>query len=325
MRAVKLLLVCLAVFGAGALVFASRAQARPFTAIGAIAPSMNFAYVRVEGVLTAYPTVSPAGDYLAFRLRDATGELRVTAYRAAAAALLRDGRVPMPGDRVSVEGTLRVRDDEPSLTANTAEAVARAPARAAAIDLAGLQAVRVGDRVTTRGQVRRVRAAGGLTLVSLRDGDAEGDLVLPSELAAVFGRPPTLAPGQWVRVTAGVGEFRQANQLLPASAADVAPIPAPDARETRPIGALSRQLLGRWVSVRGVVRDVRSTRAATRIDLEDDTGSVTLTLFDAWHAVPFSATLKPGDALIASGAVAEYRGALELQPELAADLERGGP
>lgn len=320
MRIVKLLLVCLAVFGTGALVFASRAQARPSTAIGAIAPSMNFAYVRVEGVLTAYPTLSPAGDYLAFRLRDDTGELRVTAYRAAAATLLRDGRVPMPGDRVAVEGTLRVRDDEPALTLNTAEAMTVSPSRAAVIDLAGLQAMRVGERVTTIGQVRRVRAAGGLMLISLRHGDAEADLVFPAELAPVFGDTPQLAPGQWVRVTAGVGEYRQTLQMLPASAADVSPIPAPDAPETRPIGALSRQMLGRWVTVRGLVQDVSSTRAATRIDLEDDTGAITLTLFDVWHAVPFSATLKPGDALIASGALAEFRGALEMQPEHPFDL-----
>ena len=57
----------------------------------------------------------------------------------------------------------------------------------------------------------------------------------------------------------------------------------------------------------------------------DDGGELTLTLFDSlWNTLPVSDTLAPGDVVLASGRLAEYRGALELQPEIAPDVVLAG-
>ncbi|HQX75862.1 MAG TPA: OB-fold nucleic acid binding domain-containing protein [Thermoflexales bacterium] len=313
MRLVRALVVILAVAGVAALVMASRAQARPITVISAITPSMNFAYVRLEGVVPAYPSLSPQNDYLSFRVRDDTGEMRVFAYRAAAQALANAGAIPMPGHKIAVEGTLRVRDDEPTLTLNTAEALLVEPMPALKIELAGLQALNVGERAITSGQARKIKDAGGLKIISLRKGNAQADATLQS------AAPLSIKPGDWISVTAGVTEYRDAKQLALSRAEDIAITLPALADEVRPVAALSKDLLGQWVTVRGVVSDLRPSKTVTRITL-DDGAEIDATLFEVWQQLPFSQTLKVGDTLLVSGLLTEYRSQLEIQPELSVDV-----
>lgn len=314
MRLIRALVVILALAGVAALVMAARAQTRPITVISAITPGMNFAYVRIQGVIPAYPSLSPQNDYLSFRVRDDTGEMRVFAYRAAAQALAGAGAIPMPGHKVALEGTLRVRDDEPTLTLNTAEAMQLELMPALKIELAGLQALNVGERAITLGQARKIREAGGLKIISLRKGSALADVTLPGDA------PVSVKPGDWISVTAGVTEYREAKQLALSSANDIAIAKPALGDEVRPVAALSKDLLGAWVTVRGKVSDLRPAKTVTRITLDDGEGEIEAVMFEAWQFVPFSQTLKIGDGLTVSGLLAEYRNQLEILPELPVDV-----
>jgi DNA/RNA endonuclease YhcR with UshA esterase domain len=314
----------LAILGTGALVLASRATARPLTAISSINPAMNFAYVRLQGVVIDYPSLSTADGYLSFRLQDTTdplgGEMRVSAYRAAVETLLAQQRVPMPGDQVTVEGTLRVRDDEPSLVLNAPEALEISSPQPQTIDLAALDAMALGERACTRGQVRRLRdVSESLRIVTLRDGSAEADMLLPLGLQPLFGDAPELEVGEWISASGAVGEYRGQRQLLPVRAADIVPAfgQQPD---IRPISALNRDLLGQWVAVRGQVDKLRPVNGGMLIDLREHEDAITVVMFDAWFGVPFSETLDIGDMLVAQGELVDYHGKLEIQPELSVDV-----
>jgi len=327
MRLLKILTVLLAIAGTAALVLASQATARPLTRIAAISPSMNFAYVRVEGVVVDYPSLSPEQDYLSFRVRDASGEMRAAAYRSTVRALLDAGRLPMPGDHATVEGTLRVRDDEPSLTLNVADALTVQAADARRVDLAALDALPLGGRATVAGQARRVRAAGqSLRIITLRQGDAEADVLIPLSLRAVFGPPPEISAGDWLTVTGGVGEYRGRRQVLPASA-DAFAITPGDFKATaqrldiRPIGALNRDLIGHWVATEGRLTNIREIARGALLNIEDDAGDeTTIAMFDAWFTWPFSQTVTVGDRVVVQGALIDYKGKLEVQPQLPIDL-----
>lgn len=315
MRLVRGLVIVLAVAGVAALVMASRAQARPITVISGITPSMNFAYVRIEGVIPAYPSLSPQNDYLSFRVRDDTGEMRVFAYRAAAQNLASANAIPMPGSKVAVEGTLRVRDDEPTLTLNAPEALRLEPMPALAIDLAGLQALNVGEKAITSGQVRKIKDAGGLKIISLRKGNAQADATLQGDAPL-----SAIKPGDWISVTAGVTEYRDTKQLALGRAGDMALTQPVLADETRPVKVLSKDLLGQWVTVRGVVSDLRTSKTVTRITIKDSSGEIEAAMFESWQQAAYSQTLKLGDVVTLSGLLTEYRNQLEIQPELAVDL-----
>ena len=119
MRLLKILVALLAISSTAALLIAARTTPRLTTSIAAIHPAMNFAYVRLQGAVIAHPTIEK--DYITFRLRDAEGELRVSAYRQVAQALATEGRLPAAGDRVTVDGTLRIREGEAYLTLNVAD------------------------------------------------------------------------------------------------------------------------------------------------------------------------------------------------------------
>jgi DNA/RNA endonuclease YhcR with UshA esterase domain len=317
MRLFKGFVFILAVGAVCALIAAARVQPRPLTDIDRIHPAMNYAYVRVEGAVVGYPT--RADDYLSFVVADAGGRIRVSAYRRAVRDLLRDGRLPAPGDRVALEGTLRIREEDASIVLGSADALQLERPEPLIVDLAGLDALRDGDRAVTVGQIRRVRrVADRLAIATLRHGNAVADVPLSREAVP---DPSTLRVGDWLRVTGGAGEYRDVRQLLPSSPADLVPAdPLPP--DLRPVAALDANLLGAWVTVRGAVTDFRPFDGGMRLELRDDSDrAIDAVIFDsAWQSVPFSETLGLGDEVMLSGALAEFRGRLEIMPELAGDI-----
>jgi DNA/RNA endonuclease YhcR with UshA esterase domain len=284
---------------------------------------MNYAYVAMAGVVTDYPTLNEQEGYISFRLRDSAGELRVQAYRAVSSELIKRGQVPMPGDRITIEGTLRLRDDEATLTLNNPDELRITPSVASRISLNELENKAIGERVQTTAQVRRLRDVGdSLRIVNVRDMNDTADVLLPLRLTTTFGAIPVLQVGDWVAIEGVVGEFRERKQINMTRAKDIAPLHVAREFDLRPISELSGNHSGQWVAISGSVRAIRNTAQATRIELADDAGnSITVALFDTWHIVPFSRTLKVGDVLAAQGEWQEQRnGRFELRPEIAMDL-----
>jgi DNA/RNA endonuclease YhcR with UshA esterase domain len=320
-RSLKLITVLLATAGTLAFVFASRATPRPLTAIAAVQPSMNYAYVRIEGIVPAFASLQ-GNDYLSFRVMDAGGDLRVSAYRNVVEQLLAQNKVPRPGDRVTVEGTLRIRDDEPSLILNTVEGLMIETPDAPAITLSALDAMPMGDKATVTAQVRRIREISPrLRVVTLREGSATADMLLPVG-DAVFGEAPEVREGEWIEAAGGVGEYRDAKQLLPASASAIAKISAPPA-DLRPLAALNDDLLGQWVRVQATIDDLRPFAQGMRVMLSEDDTTLVAVLFDrVWQGLAFSETLQAGDVIQLQGELSDYRGELELIPELPVDVEQ---
>ena len=325
MKLLKYLTLCLAVISTGLFAFASRATPHHVTAISALQPSMNFAYVVIEGEVLAYPSLSDG--YASFLVQDtASGEqIRISAYRDVVKDLLAHKRLPMPGDHVTAEGTLRVRDDEASLALNTADGLTIESPAAESIDLSALDTVALGERVSVIGQVRRVRdISPALRTLSLRMGGGMADVLIPISLEAQFGAAPEISIGTWISVTGSVGEFRDLRQLLPASAGDIQVLDAAPALELRAIGALSKSLLGEWLAVQGLVTDLAPFKQGMRVQLQDADGNQILAVVfnSAWQQVPFSQTLSINDTLTVQGELAQYRGDLEIVPELGLDLSR---
>jgi DNA/RNA endonuclease YhcR with UshA esterase domain len=323
MRIFKWLILALAIAGVGALLVAVRSTTRPLFTVASITPAMNFAYVRIAGVIPAYPSLSSAGDYLSFTVQDDTGQMRVSAYRSTVNGLLAQSRIPMPGDQVSVEGSLRVRDDDASLTLEAPEALTIQPTEAISIDLAGLDALPLGARASLTAQVREVRdLTSALRRVTLRSGDAQAQMLLPVGLADPFGDLPTLQVGDWVHVAGGVGEYRGEREVLPARASDVETGARP-VIDVRPMNALTKGMAGRWVAVQGGVDKLQPVTGGMLLGLKDaQQSAITVVMFDAWSDVPFSQTLRVGDTVVAQGKLVLYKSQLEVQPELGVDLMR---
>jgi hypothetical protein len=108
----------------------------PRLRIAEIAPAMNFAHVRVRGVVAGKPYVAAPGgraDYLSFTIADGAATLRVTAQGQVARALVERHGIPPAGTPVEVTGRLSVTSDQrPRLQLQAADAVVLEPAAEAA-------------------------------------------------------------------------------------------------------------------------------------------------------------------------------------------------
>jgi DNA/RNA endonuclease YhcR with UshA esterase domain len=321
MRLLKALTVVLALSSVIAFLFASRLNARPLTAISAVSPSMNYAYVRIEGAITSYPTHSEKDGYLSFVVQDKSGEMRVLSYRASTTMLAQENRIPMPGDFVRVEGHLRVRDEDSSLILSAPESLSLERSDPAQIELSALDAMRIGERVRVVGQVRRVRSIGdSLQIVTLRAGETTLDMTVPTKLRA-FGIARAFNIGDWLDITAGVGEFRGMKQLLPTNADAIQPAAQPPSFK-RAVASLNMDLLGRWVEIQGRVSDLRPFSQGMRLEVTDESNrSIEVVLFDSiWERLPFSTTLTVDNIVQLQGRLIVFRETLEIQPELSVDV-----
>lgn len=111
LRALRYAALVLTVAGLAWLSVSARHRDLPVVAIARITATMNFARVRIVGDVQRDAYVSPRRgepDYLSFVVADESGELRVQAWREVAAALAAADRVPRQGDRVAVEGRVRI-------------------------------------------------------------------------------------------------------------------------------------------------------------------------------------------------------------------------
>lgn len=327
-RAVKGAAVLLSTAGLALLwLVATRARV-PTVPIGQIEAGMNLAYVRVAGRCTRVPSFDPHTSYLSFWISDSTGELRVVSYRAETEALIAQGLAPALGDWISVAGTLRIRDDFPSLTVNAADEMEVVRIEAEPCAISAIAPERAYERVQIQGQIRQLaQPYPGLTLITLRDGTGAVDIALSQDVVALSSVTPTLQVGQVVQVAAVVSDYRGRVQLVPASASDIVFLDSdlPPLAEPQLVGELSSADVGRWIAVRGVIRAAEPFSRGVKLWLDDGTGDIAVLIWEDVHTsladeLHGGSRLEAGMEIEVLGALAEYRGELEVVPELATDV-----
>jgi len=323
-RTLKVAALALAIGGLALLWLLATHTKVPTVEIGQVNAMMNFAYVRVEGLVTRSPAYDPKTDYLSFWLTDETGELHVAAYRDETQSLIDQGRTPALGDRVTVQGTLRVREDFVSLTINLPEHLQIARAEPVDQSIGSINANDQFRRVRVLGQVRTIRVPyPGLTLVDLRDGTGEIPLAV-TEVITAFGEGlPALKAGQIVEVIAPVSLYKDTPQLSLAHAADLIVLDeAPPIFSQTALGQIDSRQVGQWVVVSGRITAVTPFSAGVKYTLDDGTGQCALLLWQSvYDQLADPEVLRVGAKLRAQGQVAEYRGEMEVVPELPADVE----
>ncbi|MBI4316352.1 MAG: hypothetical protein HY679_10475 [Chloroflexi bacterium] len=318
---IKWAVVFFAVAGVAALIVSAAHTAVPHVAIGDIGATMNLAYVQISGTVVSAPTYDAASSYLSFRVDDGTGALSVAAYRAETRSLLSAARVPALGDQVTLEGTLRLRDDSTGLTLAAPERLTvQHPAPQERL-IASITANDDQKAVTIKGQVRGIRTPyPGLTLYTVRDTSGEIDAALSGDTVALTGPAPELAVGDPVQLTGIVTLYRDTPQLgIPASHSLVKLDTAITLAAARQTGSLNAADDGALVQVVGTLGAAEPFAAGVRFSLDDGTGPVELLLWIDLYAQ--LGDLSAGSTVQVVGAVSVYRNTLELTPSNAADVK----
>ena len=321
-----LLAIALAAGGLALLYVASVHATIPAVRIGQIQAVMNYAYVRIEGVVRRSPAFNPEAESLSFWADDGSGQMLVTAFRPAARALIEADRVPSIGDRVVVEGALRVRDETLSLTLNTIDAltITRVTDSAALREISSITPDDALAPVIVRGQVRAVRQPyDGLRLVTLRDASGEIDLAVERDAMPLGPPAPDIRVGDPIEATGVVTLFKGAPQVTVTRGDHVAVLDQPVVlTELEPIRSLGDDDIGRWVRVQGTIARITPFSAGVKFTLSDPQGRDVTLLFwhDIFDALPDAADWQIGAEVAAQGPVNSFRGDLEIVPELPFDV-----
>lgn len=104
----------ISVIGVALLLVAAQGAQAPLMKVGDVYGNylMNYAVVRVNGTVTTVPYVSETGGRLGltFSINDGTGNIDIRVYSPLAEEMIKKGLVPFPGDKVTAEVQLRVRE-----------------------------------------------------------------------------------------------------------------------------------------------------------------------------------------------------------------------
>jgi DNA/RNA endonuclease YhcR with UshA esterase domain len=328
LRALKVGSLVLAVAGLAVLLLVARQSQTPAIQAGQVSGTMNWAFVRVDGLASRQPTYDPQARTLRFWVYDGTGEILVTAYTQEAEALWAEGRVPRMGDRVSAEGTLRIREDLAYLVLNAPQHLQVQSPAPLQVPIADVGTNLAYQRVTVRGMVRSDRRPyDGLRVLTLRDGSGEIDIVFAVASLPPGEDLPAAMIGQSVQATGAVDQYRGLAQISLGRACDLLVLEeAVVLAAHQPIAQITSQDVGHMASVAGVIVKVVPFSAGAKLQVEDGTGRVTVVLWqELLGQLVDREDLAAGATVHALGEIAEYRGTLEIVPEIPSDLEVVAP
>ncbi len=322
-RAFKYGSLVLAVVGVAILLLVAWQSQVPVVEIGSLSGTMNWAYVRVEGIVTRQPAYDPGDGTLMLWVGDGSGEMMVMAYRSEAEWLVNEGLVPTMGDGVALEGTLRIKEEFRYLVLNVPQHTELRPAEPVEVPIDQVSTARLYQRVIVRGVIRDDRSPyEGLRILTLRDANGEIEATLPTDAVALTGAWPDLHVGQSVEVTGTVDSYSGTPQISVARGSDLIVLDEALAIAVeRRISDLSAAATSEMVVVEGVVARVNPFSAGVKLTLDDDSGTVTLLLWqDLYELLDDSGALVEGMRVRAQGELAEFRGELEIVPELPSDV-----
>jgi DNA/RNA endonuclease YhcR with UshA esterase domain len=106
--------ILLSVIGVAVLLVAAQGAQAPLMHVSEVTGNymMNYAVVRLSGTVASVPYVSTTGGKitLTFAINDGTGQIDVRVYSPVADRMIERGVIPFPGDNVTAEVQLRVRE-----------------------------------------------------------------------------------------------------------------------------------------------------------------------------------------------------------------------
>ena len=324
LRYLRAACLILAVLGVGILVFAASGAATPTTRIGSIGATMNYAYVRVNGIVTRSPLYDPDAHTLRFFVADDTGEIQASAFRDVTDALVARGKIPMAGDTIVMEGTLRVRDEFASLNLATADKIEITPPNARAIQINEIGSDDELQYVSVRGNVREIRQPyQGLTIVTLGDASGELDVAVNGDVEKLYGALANFDLGDTIEAQGIVTFFRDAPQLILRHPRDFKKLDTDNATAAPVnIGDIDAARVNQRVQIAGEVTRVSKFSQGMRAVIADASGEITLVLWqDTYAQIPNANALQQGARVEALGKVAQYRGEFEIVPQRALDVQ----
>ncbi|MGH2593474.1 MAG: OB-fold nucleic acid binding domain-containing protein, partial [Anaerolineae bacterium] len=192
-----------------------------------------------------------------------------------------------------------------------------------ATSIGSIEASRIGQAVTARGQVISTASFSAGFRFTLNDGTGSIQLVLFDGRYREVADRAALNLGAQVAVAATVVEFDGKLELQPESGGDVI-IEQPGSSsivKTRAINTLSSADIGTLTAIVGDVLRVEGFSSGVSVFVNDGTGELRVVIFNnVLNYAPNAPSLQAGAKVRVAGRIDEFNGVLELVPALGYDV-----
>jgi len=281
----------------------------PLVRIGEITPMMNFASVRVEGVLESDARRIRSGSVL-YVVDDGTGTIPVFFDRPAGEKL------PKAGTRVSVAGNLGVgAGNKVRMSGQTIELLPGAvEAKEPELKLSDITPEQKDARMTVYGRVSKVwkPRPGSKAPYRIVLSDSSGSL----DIVHWFVPKLPVAVGDELEIRGTVGVYKDKVQLKVWEAGDIHPLEMEvSGNGALNISAITEKMEKQVVSVEGVLGAPKSIPGGVLYPLADGSGTITVVFWDKQVSGEERDALDEGVRVRITAPVKVYRGKLELVPK----------
>lgn len=172
-----------------------------------------------------------------------------------------------------------------------------------------------GETLTVEGEIASSRAFKGGMRYVVKDDAGEITMVIFDRVLKQLAQRSELLDGAVVNVTGKIDFYNEEAQIVPARKGDVVIVTAAPQPEAFAIQDLGNAEIGKTVAVSGTVLEASNFSAGFKLNLADDTGDVSVVLFEnVWDGLKASNDVNVGAALSVTGKLNEYKGALEIAP-----------
>lgn len=224
--------VLLATIGLFLLFLMAKHREIPLVKLGDVKPTMNFAQIRVEGVVDSDARTFRSGGGMGFNFSDDTGTIMVFISQRQAKEMTEKNLVPKAGDQVNFAGGLNIADDKSSMRLLSVDEFRLTRAPAATVRLADITTAMKGSSVTVSGKVMDLfpPPADSKRPYALKIKDESGEQTLnfwQAEYDQIQGKDVLV--GAFVRARVSVAAYQDKLQLKLAAGQDLEILDGPPA------------------------------------------------------------------------------------------------
>ncbi|HAL92623.1 MAG TPA: hypothetical protein DCM68_06330 [Verrucomicrobia bacterium] len=224
--------VLLATIGLFLLFLMAKHREIPVVKLGDIKPTMNFAQIRVDGVVDSDARTFRTGGGMGFNFSDGTGTIMVFISQRQAQEMVKKNLVPKAGDQVNFAGGLNIADDKSSMRLLSVDEFHLVRAPAATVRLADITTEMKGSSVTISGKVMDLfpPPADSKRPYALKLQDESGEQTInfwQTEYDQIANKDVLV--GAYVRARVSVAAYQDKLQLKLAAGQDLELLDAPPA------------------------------------------------------------------------------------------------
>ncbi len=287
----------------------------PLVRIGEITPLMNFATVRVQGVLESDARTLRSGSVL-YVIDDGTGTLPLFLNRAPSEKL------PRAGSRIAATGSLSVgAGNELRMRAQSIESLDGPITEALVSDLklSVITAEQKGERMTVQGRVSKVwkPRPGSKAPHKIVLEDSSGSL----EVVHWFAPELQVEVGDALEIRGTIDLYKDQLQLKVWEPGDIQPLETAAEPDFLKVSGITAKMEKKVVSVRGILGAPQAIPGGVVYPLNDGTGSISLLFWDRKVSGEERDVLDEGIRVRVTAPVVIYKGRLELVPEDVGDFQ----